>query len=55
MGSVVAIIVSGNKKAGLHNINVSSKNLRKGIYYYKITASSGRDIITKTNKLTVLQ
>jgi flagellar hook assembly protein FlgD len=54
-GRVVSTLMSGNKSAGLHNLEFNSKNLSKGIYYYRIIAFSGMRSFTKTNTLIVLE
>jgi flagellar hook assembly protein FlgD len=54
-GKVVATLVSGQKQAGMHTIDFNGKNVSKGVYYYRMTVTSGNKMLTQTNKMTVLQ
>jgi hypothetical protein len=54
-GKVVATLVSGQKQAGMHTTDFNGKNVSKGVYYYRMTVTSGNKMLTQTNKMTVLQ
>ena len=55
MGKEVGLLLSADKKAGSYSINFDGSKLASGVYYYKITAQSGRNILTQTQKLAIVK
>lgn len=52
-GREITTLVNGNKKQGKYYVDFGSAGLQAGIYYYRLTLSSGADFFTQTNKMVI--
>ena len=54
-GRLIAMLVNGDKKAGIYTMDYNASKLGKGILYYKIVAESGDKHFIQTNKMVVVE
>jgi hypothetical protein len=55
LGREVAVITNQSAKAGSYNTSLDVSNLKKGIYYYRLSLQKGNKVWTQTNKMTVVK
>ena len=55
MGRVVAVLVEGDKKAGIYTADFNAGHISRGTLYYRIIATSKNKRFEQTNKMTQLQ
>lgn len=51
MGKEVASLINSEKKAGVYTVNFDASRLSKGMYYYKLTASTKEKEYTQSGKM----
>lgn len=54
-GQTVRTLVSGNKDAGMHTVQLDASNLASGMYIYRIHAKSAEKTFTFTRKMTLIK
>ena len=55
LGQEVATLVNGPQESGYNSAVWSAQNVASGIYFYRITATSGQNVFTDVKKMLVLK
>jgi hypothetical protein len=48
-------LIDANKTAGTYQLDFDARKLNGGIYFYKLTATSGKAQLSQTQKLILLE
>ncbi len=55
LGREVATLVNEDMKAGEYAINYNASSLPSGVYFYRLTVTSGKSSFTSTKKLMLVK
>jgi hypothetical protein len=54
-GKEIITLVNKEQRAGTYEVDFSGGNLSSGVYFYKLTVSTGKEVFTQTKKMALIK